>query len=483
MAQQNGTSKRTIGSAPASLQNLSTLTTRLSLAYQLGMSHQGERNVYETLGYPKEITPADMVEQWRRQDIARAIVDRPVKATWQGEVTVSESTEEEDTELEKAYQVLDRKLNLKHTFLRVDRLSQLGRFAIILLGFDDSAQDTWGQPVSEGERELLYTKVYGEHSCEVQYWETDPSNPRYGLPRMYKIKFIKRGEEDTYTELQVHYTRVIHVCVENLDDEVEGDPIMITAYNRLKDLEKLVGGSAEMFWRGARPGYFGQANPDYKIDDALKEKFQDQIKEYEHDLRRVLIAEGIDLESLAQQIADPTGHVEVQMKMISALSGIPLRILMGSERGELASSQDSATWKEYIQARRLETCEPHIVRAFVDTMIERGVLPPPQTEEEGYTVAWSDLFALSESERSEIGSKRATALTNYTNNPQTEMMVPLEAFLRNILKLEEDEVEQIMAVQMDFQERVTRIEDELEREAQSAGGSNEPSRGEEPAQS
>ena len=58
-----------------------------------------------------------------------------------------------------------------------------------------------------------------------------------------------------------------------------------------------------------------------------------QLDEYEHNLRRIFINRGISMESMSPQVSDPSSHVDIQIQMISAQTGIPKRILTGSERG------------------------------------------------------------------------------------------------------------------------------------------------------
>lgn len=450
--------------SPAALQVLSELTSRINLATSLGLSHQGERDIYKTLGYPKEVHSKDLIAQWRRQDIARAIVDRPVKATWQGEVFITEPNIEDESVLEKEYKELDKRLGLKSIFARADRLAHLGRYAVMLLGFDDSSKETWSQPVdTTGDRELKYVKVVSEHNADIKTWEKDPANERFGLPRLYEIKLQLPGEQGKTKSLDVHYTRVVHITLDLLEDEVEGEPHTITAFNRLKDLEKLIGGSAEMFWRGARPGYAGSAKDDYKIDSTTEGELMDQLKEYENDLRRFIVAEGVDISSLEQQISDPKGHVEVQLKMLSALTGIPLRILMGSERGELASDQDDSTWKLWVQTRRGETAEPSIIRPFVDRLLEYGILSEPK--DGGYSVSWPNLFTMDESESADVAAKLSEALAKYSSDPMIEQNVPFEAFLKYFMNFKEDIVEQILEMRKAQLDEMIAEEDELESDA------------------
>jgi len=197
-------------------------------------------------------------------------------------------------------------------------------------------------------------------------------------------------------------------------------------------LEKIVGGDAEMYWRGARPGYQGKVDPNYQMTSQTKIDLEDQISEYENMLRRIFVNEGVDLKELAQQIADPMNHVSVQIQMISAVTGIPQRVLTGSERGELASTQDTGEWKTYVQARREDHAEPKILRPFVDRLIELGILPKPEVD---YKVDWLDLFSISEKERVEIGKSRANALREYTTNPMAQSVIPPDAFFEFFLGL------------------------------------------------
>ena len=471
MAQTNGSATRTTPSTKELTQRLQTLqeimgtlTGRSALSSRLGTSHQGLRDIYKTLGYQDNISSNDMLKQWARQDIARAIVDRPVKATWQGDVYINEPSDEEETALEKEYKALEARLKLKSKFIRLDRLGQLGKYAVMLLGFDDSSPETWSQPVTAGKRKLNYVKVLSEQNAEISTWETDASNERYGLPRLYKIKLTKPGNTDSSTSLNVHHSRVVHLATDLLENDIEGEPVMKTAFNRLKDLEKLVGGSAEMFWRGARPGYAGEAEEGYKIGADVKQDLMKQIEEYEHDLRRFIVAEGVDLKNLEQQVADPKGHVEVQLMMISAVTQIPMRILLGSERGQLASEQDEDNWKEYIESRRAEEAEPYILRPFVDRLIKYQVLPVPLKGASDYQVVWSSLFVASEREKADVASKRAKALTEYAKEPAAEYHVPLQAFLQYFMQMEQQDIEQIIKVREAERDGMISEEDELEDE-------------------
>jgi hypothetical protein len=423
-----------------------SLVGRATLSSIMGKQYSGDRNVYEALGYPtdEELEFKHFYSRYKRQDMAKAIIDKPVNATWRGGLRIKEAGERGDkelTEFEQAYEDLDRQVGLRNWFTRLDKLTGLGHFGILLMGFDDVKGRRGYQRPIKRKSELVYVKAFGDQNVEIKTWERDPANPRYGMPLTYEVE-VSGPHTQTSEKIIVHYSRVLHIVDGNLESDIYGEPRLEVVFNRLMDLEKVTGGDAEMFWRGARPGYAGTEQEGFELTPGQREVIQEQIKEYEHNQRRFLIAKGLELEALAQQVADPSSHVDVQVQMISAVTGIPKRILVGSERGELASTEDRTQWLSEIKTRREEFAEAKIVRPFIDKCIELGVLPQPDTGD--FTVLWEDLFAPSDKEKAEIGNTRAEALMYYARYPfASELLLPKVAF-KKLLGMSDDEIEEAM---------------------------------------
>jgi len=419
----------------------SMLVERNRLASRLGLQqYGGERDIYRALGYKVKLDYDDFYARYMRQDIAKAIIDRPVKATWQGDLELIESEDNEETPFEAGWKMLNWELGIKTRLARVDKLTGIGRYGILFLGLDDvKSSDDFANPVKKGERKLLYVRPFSEATAKISKYETDSANERYGQPVLYEIE-VADVENGTSKVVKVHYTRVVHIVDDNLESEVMGTPRLEPVFNRLMDIEKIVGGSAEMFWRGGRPGFEGKLDKEYTLTPDTRKGLIDQFDEYENDLRRFLINEGIELKALTQQISDPSTHIDVQLTMISAETGIPKRVLSGSERGELASTQDVGEWKTYVQSRREDYAEPRIIRPFVDRLIELGILPKP---EKFYRIDWLDLFSISEKERVDIGKARANAIREYTTNPLAESIIPPDAFFEFFLGLSSGQIELI----------------------------------------
>jgi hypothetical protein len=449
-------------SVNAKIQAYSTLLSRAQLMNKLGSSYEGDRNLYQALGYPVTIDVADYENHYKRQDIAKAIIDRPIDATWKGDLFLVETSKVEDTPIEKAWLDILSTLSLKKVFKRLDKLTCLNTYGILLFGFDDvQNKEGFAKPITTSRAlKLMYLKPFGASDATINEYQSDPKNSRYGLPINYRVVHTLPGTNNTQ-EMIVHYTRVLHIIWDPLKDEVNGTPLLESVFNRLLDLEKLVGGSAEMFWRGARPGFQGKVDKDYQVSENMMEGLQSQLDEYEHNLRRFLVNEGVEMAALESQISDPSSHVEAQIQMISAATGIPKRILIGSERGELASTQDQDSWNGIIQARREEWAELNIVRPFIEKCFETKVLSKVDT----YTIQWTDVFAMGEEQKARVGQIRSSALRDYASQPGAEFIVPVDAFFQYFLGLKADQIEMINSIREGSMDGIDKtMEDFLEPE-------------------
>lgn len=425
------------------LQTMSQILSRAQLASKMGYSYSDDRDLYEVLGYDTDIDYEDYAALYTRLDIAQAIINRPVGMTWKGPLTIMESDDDKESPLEKIWNELENELKLKKNFIRLDKLTCLGHYGVLLLGLDDvKEQKDFEREVKGGTRKLLYVKAFSEDAATINSYVTSTTDKRYGLPLIYSIELT--NSEGASSTILVHYTRVIHVTQGLLESEVEGTPTLEAVYNRLKDLEKLVGGSAEMFWRGARPGYQLKMDKDVTITTETANDLQDQMDEFDHNLRRFFTTKGGDIVPLSPQVQSPKDHVDIQIQMISAVTGIPKKILTGTERGELASSQDQEAWLSMIQTRREEYAEPSIIRPFVDRLIELKILPKPA---EDYFVNWQDLFSRSDKDMAEVGKIRADALKQYASVPGVEQVVPAEAFFEFMLGFDDDQIGRIKEMQ------------------------------------
>ena len=432
---------------PTEKEYLKLLTTRLELASKFGQTHNGARDIYFSCGWPNEITFWEYYHRYKRQGIARRVVNAPVSSVWRGKPIIEENdTPDIETAFEKELQRIIDELKLYSYCSRVDKLAGIGEFAVLFLGL--SGDTDLKQEVRKSKaNKLLYFSAYHQGNCEVKEYEEDVNNPRFGLPKIYEIDFARTGHGTqnninrgprTLGKRLIHYTRIIHVADEILEGEVFGTPRLQTVWNYLLSLEMVTGGSAEMYWQGALPGMAFTADKDAEFGPDDKNEMINQIEDYMHRLSRFLRLRGIEAKQFSPQVSDPSAFIDAQITQIAAAKEIPKRILTGSERGELASSQDQDNWNSRIDERRREFAEPGILRPLIDHLIDIQVLPVPKT---GYSIQWPDINALMEDERVSIDGKKIEIASKYAGTPGLDALIPPEIFLRDFMQFDENAIE------------------------------------------
>lgn len=394
----------------------STVLGRQQLSQQLGSQHDGKRNVYEAAGYKQIISYEDYLGKYSREGVAGRLVRAPAHATWrvppeiyniEGEETPFNTaiTELTDTEV-VPLNIEEARPNLWSALAMGDELAGIGRYGVIVLGINDGGGlDTPLKKVKDSEsanlKRLLYMTPLPEGQATIDQFEMNKANGRFGKPIMYTCDFGDGGST------RVHWSRIVHIAENAPGVGVYGVPRLMGVFNHLEDLLKVMAGSGESAWRLLFKGIVASTKDGYKLADENDET-EDKIDEYIHEFKRFLLLEGMDVKIEGGEIVDPTGLVTIIIALISAATGYPQRLLLGSERGELASSQDEVNWKELIESRQTQFAEIKILRDVLNRLIYCGVLPMPENGR--YTVKWPSLFTLTDAEQASLNKDRAEVL-------------------------------------------------------------------------
>lgn len=445
---------------------MNVITGRTQLAGDLkadsaaGIDPPGRDLDYEC-GYPTCPNVWTYRRLYQRNEYARRANDVWADECWSVRPTLYETEEARKTKFERVWDKMLIRLNLWHYLHRLDRICGIGSFGVLLLGFND------GQDLATAVRgvtrtgefkkksgrkplDLLYVRPYAEDSVTIAIVEDDKTNPRYNQPRWYDIKVAKPiprddgtvafDEHDEIETIRVHWSRVIHVADNCEETDLFGTPRMEPILNRLLDIRKTLSGSAEMFWKGAFPGYSFETIPELLGESTMDEdSIREQFDEYMEGLKRYIALDGATVKPLFPQVADPTQHIVQQTAAICAYLSVPLRIFMGTESGHLASTQDSQNMNKRVARRQYIFCETMIIRPLVDRLIGLGVLPEP----EEYIISWTDLNTMTDKDKALVSLQRAQALMQYVDGG-VESIMPLEQFYTMILGLTPQEAAAIL---------------------------------------
>ena len=401
-------------------------------ARRMGKTFGGLRDLWPTLGYRDDPDVETYLDFYGRGDIASQIVDLPPDTSWRfpPELRLEGDEPEGDgkTFLDEVDELNDR-IGLWAKMAQVDRLSGIGRYGLLLIGARGTdGTETLAEPLDrlDSLKDVMFLKAFHEGLTTVNEWVVDEMDPRFGLPESYNVNFSTgsdAGRSGGSRTLVVHWTRVIHVAENLVDDETFGIPRLERVVNKLDDLNKLIGSAAEIFWVAVAGVLHADIDPDVDVDDEDQEQFETDLIEAMQGMRRVVQTRGVELSRIAQSgNVDPQPTYEALVQLISATARIPERVLFGSERGELASSQDQRQWHATIAARQNNHVEPVIIRSFFNRMEALGVKVPD------FAVFWQPLDSPTELELAEIIKLKSEAAVALAPGQQADLLIkPWEA--------------------------------------------------------
>jgi hypothetical protein len=409
---------------------LSLIGSRMSAYF--GTAFDGARDYYKALGYTRSPSYEDYRFRYARQDIAKRIVALPARATWGKGTRGSKApkvTDQEDpskpSPFSDKFESLALRLGLMKELRRADILAGLSGYSVMFLGLKGTTTDSIRTKAGRvGEGGILYLTSFPSAFAKISSYVDDPGDPRFGQPMLYGVQARASNNPNGLSSssklmtfsADIHYSRVVHIVEDPLEDSVTGTPRLEPVYNLLDDLMKITGGTGESFWVNANRGLVLSVDPEFELGEDDETSLEQEVDDYIHKQSRTIKGRGIDVKALDNQVPDPRGAFDVVATMIAAATGMPRRILFGSEAGQLASSQDRLNWGEVVQERQAGFGEATI-RAFIDRAIELGELPEPEGGE--YHVIWPPAVLQDDYDRSRTALNVAQAALHIAQQGKT----------------------------------------------------------------
>lgn len=387
------------------------------LSQLFGRMFGGRRNVFDALGYEPNVDYHLMLAKYKRQGVFSRVINTYPDNVWSRapkivgnpamDLAVNGEIASNGTVIKPGYA---QDIDLFHYMCRLDKLAGIGKYAVLMLGFDDvTRQEDLAKPVRKGAgRKLIFVQAYGEGDATITGWNQDPSSAEFGMPELYEIKTCLVKEMKT--TIQVHASRLVHVADSNLECELYGSPIGERVYNECDDLIKISGGGAEACWLAAYKGLQLDVDKEMQFTTEDAANLKREIAEFQHGFSRVLRTRGVAVKDIGSDNVNVQPMFNVIVSEISTATGIPQRIFIGSEQGKLASEQDRQNWAVQIDNRRDLYAEPRILRPFIRKVQAAGALP-----EGAYEFEWPDAFVQSPLERSQTSAQVARSATNIAN--------------------------------------------------------------------
>lgn len=400
------------------------ITARYSaLAKTVGKVFGGKRDYYESMGYPRTLTYQDYDNMYSRNGVGKRIVRSFPNACWRFHPYISDDSK--TGAFASAFNELAINTKMFKYIQKGDILSRIGEYGVIFMGFDDGLP--FNMPVPKKSK-LLYLQAYNQNQTSISSFIQSRDNPLCGKPEFYNIT---PGVTGNISIGRVHHTRIIHLAEDAEGNDTFGTPAMKGVYNNVLNIDMISAAATEGYWRGGFAGMVAEIDKDVDFDEDQKTAFKEQMSLYIDGFQRSLRGQGAKFKFPQASVLQPTKFLEAQYDMISADTRIPKRILIGSEMAKVASAQDAGNWNNVVDDRRINYCEPSVLRPVIDRCVEFGALPMPKSGK--YKVEWPDMESADERRDAETSYFRAKSLAAYAQSEKAQQIMSKEDFLSKIL--------------------------------------------------
>ena len=380
---------------------------------------------YKDFGYPEVLDFDKLYAVYKRNGLANSAVERTLSKTWQGNAFLLETerdgtqrpSDDKETALEKEIRLHFRKLRFWQRIADLDRRAMVGGFSGLILRFADGKP--WDQPVDfvSGLKGLVGIDPIWAKQLRVSEWHQNELEPEtYGKPKVFEftetpIDPTEADKKPLQRTVQIHADRLF---IWSQDGTILGDSLLQPGYNDLIDLEKIKGAGGEGFWKNAR------AAPVFETGDStvtfadmakamgttvedLHKKMNDQVNNYNKGFDQMLMLQGMTAKALPITLPSPEHFWSAPLQSFAASIQMPLKILVGNQTGERASTEDANEWGETIMARRQNYTHPRLYE-LVEHLMAKRVLPA----DKDWHLEQSDLTEANPAEKIERASKMTT---------------------------------------------------------------------------
>jgi len=381
-----------------------------------GYFPETKHNHYKDFGYPEFLTFAQLYAMYQRNGLASAGISKTVGKTWQDNPALWENETATESALEGDIRQRFADLRLWQRLMETDRRAMVGGYAGAILRFADSKR--FQEPVDRvpgGLEGLVEIIPAWSGQLRVSSWETDETSENYGQPTMFAFNeaelpdsTINNSTEARTRSFELHPDRVI---LWSSDGTVHAESALTAGYNDLLTMEKVSGAGGEGFWKNAKSAPILMTDKDTRLkdmadamgvrEDEVADAMNDQVEDWQKGFDRLLMLQGMKAETLGITLPQPQEFFNIALQGFAASLNIPLKILVGNQTGERASTEDAQEWAQTNMARRDNIVRPNVLE-FVNRLERVGILP-----ERDWTIGWTDLTESSASEKLERADKMA----------------------------------------------------------------------------
>ena len=375
---------------------------------------------YKDFGFPTNPGFDQFYGMYRRNSLARAAVNKTILKSWQDTPFLQEyqrdgagpkgKRKQAETRREKEIRERFSDLRVWQQLAEADRRSMVGKFAGVILRLADSK--AFKEPVETvpgGLLGLVEVIPVWEGQLTVSEWDTDERSEGYGHPKMFQFQesAVEEGKAQPRS-FQIHPDRVV---IWSDDGTVNCSSAIEPGLNDLMTIEKIVGAGGEGFWKNAKASPVLEIDKDAKVETMAKamgvpvselaDKMDEQVNDWQRGFDAMLMLQGMKATALQITLPSPEHFFSIAVQSFAASFLMPVKILVGMQTGERASTEDAQEWAQTNKARRADRVIPNIMGLV--RRLERFTILP----ERDWFISWTDLTESSMGEKIDRVGKMA----------------------------------------------------------------------------
>lgn len=369
-------------------------------------------------GYPEEVTFDAMLRAYERTGAGHGAVHRILDKCW-SEWPRIKADDGRDEESEWEAKLSAKMKRLWPKLMDFDRRNMVGRFAALIYRVGDGK--ALREPLDKAQRLVDLVPVY-ESQIRVQSWVEDETAEDYGMPSMYQYRTRPVSIGDTQarpeTWIDVHPSRVQILAEGSVGDMFDGVPLLRAGFNKLVDLEKIEGGSAEGVFKNSARATVVEFSADANVVQATQsgkqltgstetnvaDVVEQQIRSLNKSHDAAMMLQGAKAYPLTVALSDPRGAWEIAANEFAASVRIPFTILFGQQTGRLASDEDKADHAARCEKRQETELTP-MLEQLITRLQAAGLV-----DEGAFVVEWPDLSAPSDEQKLDNLNKMVAAM-------------------------------------------------------------------------
>jgi hypothetical protein len=358
-------------------------------------------------GWPVSLEFDQLYRMYARNGLAAAAADRLSLRTWK---TLPEFMETDAPKENKGESDLRQRLeDIRgwQALIETDLRAFVGGYAGAILRVADNKP--FNQPVDRvagGVDGIVEIVPAWRGQIFVKTWNEDTSSENYGRPVMYEFRESAVPNKNAGNNAPQNRTFDLHpdrLLLWSADGTVFARSNLEAGYNSLIDVEKIVGAGGEGFWKNAKSAPVLTADETFDpasmaaslgvSQDMIKEAMSERVEDWQKGFDKLLMLQGIKAETLGVTLPQPNEFFMMAANMFAASVSMPVRVLIGNQTGERASTEDQTDFNQTCMARRERVIVP-MLRELLNRLEKWGIIP-----ERDWLIGWESLLDSSPSEK------------------------------------------------------------------------------------